>query len=302
MSPIGTNIEDAWIPGAEQANLIYNEGLPALDPNNYLQNTMAALNGPNPYTSQLGGFNANNPALQQFDQFMPGNTNPYADQLFNLGADSIQDRLNSQFGASGQGSSSGNLVNQARDLGAWNAKYYGGIYDADMNRALEATQGKSNAYLDASRQRLDALGQAQTGQQASTNAAATFLPGIQQQIQNEPWNNLQQYSNIVGQLTGSSPQSNDPKSSGWDKLIGIGTIAAAFMSDRRTKENVELVGWHKPTGLNVYHFNYLGSPRRFEGFMADEVERIRPDAVTVGDDGYQRVFYDRLDFEMTEIH
>lgn len=229
MMPIGNNIENAWIPGAQQAEAIYNEGGLPLDPNNYLANTMASLNGPNPYTSQLGEFDPNNPAINKFNQFMPGSTNPYADQMFDISADRIQDQINSQFGAAGQGSSSGNLNEQISQLGDYGAKFYGGIYDADMNRGLQATQGQSNAYLDASGQRLNALGQAQTGRQSSTNAAATFLPGIQSQIQNEPWSNLRQYSDIVGQLTGSSPQQpKEQGSSGWDKLIGIGSIAAGL--------------------------------------------------------------------------
>ena len=103
-------------------------------------------------------------------------------------------------------------------------------------------------------------------------------------------------------MTGSSPQQqDDPKSSGWDKLIGIGGVVAGITSDPRAKENIKAVGRDAATGLRLYQFNYLNDDRRFEGVMADEVEAVRPDAVVVGADGFQRVLYDRLGITMREI-
>jgi len=41
-------------------------------------------------------------------------------------------------------------------------------------------------------------------------------------------------------------------------------------------------------------------PGRYRGVMADDVEHI-PGVVTVGEDGYKRVNYSKLGFEMRRI-
>jgi hypothetical protein len=77
---------------------------------------------------------------------------------------------------------------------------------------------------------------------------------------------------------------------------GNGTMNMGTMSDRCAKENVVRVGDH-PLGIGLYLFNYLpqfrtpnNSGRQF-GVMADEVERVLPEAVVIGNDGYKRVNY-----------
>ena len=47
-------------------------------------------------------------------------------------------------------------------------------------------------------------------------------------------------------------------------------------------------------GLGYYRFSYLGSDKAYVGVMAQEVQAVIPGAVTRGDDGYLRVYYDRL--------
>jgi hypothetical protein len=298
---IGSDIEDAWIPGAQQAGLIYNQGLPELDPNGYLENTMAGLNAVNPYGEQLGNFDATNQGIGGFDAFTNGASNPYADQMFDNSSARIRDQINSQFGGSGQGSSTGNMTEQIRQLGDYGAKFYGDIYNSDQDRALQATQGRVNAYQGENQLGLDALSGAASANQNQINAAGSFLPGIQSQIQNQPYNNLSQYANIVSQLTGSSPQKQEEQgSSGWDKLLGAGAVAGAIFSDRRLKENCVPVGWY-PNDLGMYHFNYIGDSRKYRGVMADEVQDFMPGAVITDPSGYLKVDYGMLGIEMVEV-
>ncbi|MCP1850499.1 hypothetical protein ACVIHH_003795 [Bradyrhizobium sp. USDA 4518] len=47
-------------------------------------------------------------------------------------------------------------------------------------------------------------------------------------------------------------------------------------------------------GLGYYRFAYNGSDKTYVGVIAQEVEAVRPDAVTRGRDGYLRVYYSRL--------
>ena len=69
-------------------------------------------------------------------------------------------------------------------------------------------------------------------------------------------------------------------------------------SDPAMKENVARVGDH-PAGFGLYLFDYKaqfrahGAGRQF-GVMADEVEGIVPEAVSLDADGFRRVNYARL--------
>lgn len=67
-------------------------------------------------------------------------------------------------------------------------------------------------------------------------------------------------------------------------------------SDRTAKENIVRIGQH-PLGIGLYLFDYKpeyrnqwGNGRQF-GVMADEVEKVMPEAVSVHPDGYKMVNY-----------
>jgi hypothetical protein len=66
-------------------------------------------------------------------------------------------------------------------------------------------------------------------------------------------------------------------------------------SDRRMKKNVHKIG-KLAEGLNAYSFKYKGDTSPFQqvGVMAQEAEKVAPEAVAEGSDGYKRVHYGRL--------
>ena len=75
-----------------------------------------------------------------------------------------------------------------------------------------------------------------------------------------------------------------------------GGMTMTTMSDPAAKENIVRVGEH-PAGFGLYLFDYKpefrdawGHGRKF-GAMADEVEAVVPEAVTVHADGYRVVNY-----------
>lgn len=78
----------------------------------------------------------------------------------------------------------------------------------------------------------------------------------------------------------------------------VGSIMGAF-SDIRMKENIELVG-KTAGGINVYDFDYkpefkgIAGHGRYRGVMADEVEKIIPEAVLVASNGYKMVDYSKV--------
>jgi hypothetical protein len=91
-------------------------------------------------------------------------------------------------------------------------------------------------------------------------------------------------------------------------LSGGGPMGGGFMgggpmgfspnlSDVRAKHDVVLLG-HLDNGLGFYRFSYNGSDKSYVGVMAQDVQKVRPDAVTTGADGYLRVYYDQLGLKM----
>lgn len=130
----------------------------------------------------------------------------------------------------------------------------------------------------------------------------------------------QSYAGNVGQLTTdlASAQLNaqiakQSQPSMFSTLMGgLGQIGGAYagsaagsaqlaslFSDIRLKENIEHVGMEK--GHNIYEFDYKDGSGRFRGVMADEVEKIEPDAVTVHSNGYKMVNYDKIGLQMERV-
>ena len=69
---------------------------------------------------------------------------------------------------------------------------------------------------------------------------------------------------------------------------GIGAF-----SDRRLKTDIEKIG-EREDGLGVYVYRYLWSPVRFIGVMAQEVLKVKPEAVIHTPSGYMAVNYGAL--------
>lgn len=106
---------------------------------------------------------------------------------------------------------------------------------------------------------------------------------------------VQQYNNQMGGLFGLGSS----LLGGWAQAGFPGATAAiGMLSDRRTKTKVKRIG-DDPRGWGVYVFQYLLDGLKELGwrigFMADEVERKRPDAVkTDPETGLKLVDYDAL--------
>ena len=88
-------------------------------------------------------------------------------------------------------------------------------------------------------------------------------------------------------------------------LLGAGAqLGAAYIkrSDRRLKQDIELVGRDERTGLNLYEFAYKDMPHeRWRGVMADEVLQVMPSAVHTNAEGFMSVDYAALGLEMTKL-
>jgi hypothetical protein len=86
------------------------------------------------------------------------------------------------------------------------------------------------------------------------------------------------------------------------EALSIGMqIASPFIikSDRRLKENIKKIG-ESISGLGIYTFNYIGKATKYIGTMADEVLKVKPEAVTIRD-GFMAVKYNLIDVDFKEV-
>lgn len=176
-------------------------------------------------------------------------------------------------------------------------------------------QGKNDAY-----NQLYLSGRGQGAQEALTernqpiNEISALLSGSQVSQPNytsTPTTNVAgvDYTGLVNNnfnqqmsLYNNQLQSNNATMGG---LFGLGgTLGAAginamkspatsflMFSDRRLKSDIVPVG-RLPNGLAVYDYTIFG--RRERGVMADEVEQLLPEAVSVHPSGFKMVDYSRL--------
>lgn len=115
------------------------------------------------------------------------------------------------------------------------------------------------------------------------NSAAIDQSNYQAQANRD----LQSQQGMTGGLFGLG-------SAGLFGLAKSGAMASMFASDRRLKRDIERIGTH-PNGFGVYSFRYIPEAKLGDdltiGFMADEVEKVKPEAVHTGADGFKSVDY-----------
>jgi len=87
--------------------------------------------------------------------------------------------------------------------------------------------------------------------------------------------------------------------------LRLAKLAAKFggkpASDVRLKTDIRRIGT-AAHGLPLYSFRYIGEPELYEGVMAQDVLPVMPAAVSVAEDGYFRVDYERLGIPFHRLH
>jgi hypothetical protein len=205
-----------------------------------------------------------------------------------------------QFGADARNTAARFGAGAQNDAGQFNAQ----AMDAALARQLSAGGA------------LAGLGQTMGADTRSNIALQNALGGdqraIQQALQGAPLSVLQQISQMYGGLPLNllTGQTSTGSSSGTSKtydpmgtlatLLGAGGTAAegtakfmAAFSDRRLKTDIERIG-EREDGLGVYLFRYFWSPVQHIGVMAQEVLKVKPEAVIHTPSGYMAVDYGAL--------
>jgi len=171
------------------------------------------------------------------------------------------------------------------------------------NQALQSGQFGNTAQQQA-------LAQAISSRQMPLNEITALMSGSQ--IQNPQFGAYQganvqaapianataqtgQYNqNIYNQQVGSANAQN----AGLFQLGGAGLSAYGMMnaaplafSDRRLKSNIKRIGTHK-LGIGIYEYDIMG--KHEIGVMAQEVEKVMPEAIGRHHTGYMMVDYGRI--------
>ena len=200
-----------------------------------------------------------------------------------------------QFGASAQ--------NQAAQFGAQAKNQFAQAqFNADNQFAL-ANQNATNQFAQAQfgANNQFALQNAQAQNQASQFGAGQDFAaqqaraqGAQSQEANRFGQQQQQFQINQQRLTDAQ---NARQQATADLVGGISGAASAIFSDENLKENIKLVG-KSPSGINIYHFNYINDDVTYEGVLAQEVEHA---AIFDDELGYYKVDYDKIDVEFKQV-
>lgn len=137
---------------------------------------------------------------------------------------------------------------------------------------------------------INQVGMPQFGQTPQPGVAPTDVAGL---VMNNYNQEMGQYNAGMGGLYGLGSAALG----GWASkgFPGLGA-AVGMLSDRRVKTNVRRIE-DDPRGWGVYEFEYIeavGAPGKFIGFMVDEIEPSRPDAIIEHPSGFKMINYEAL--------
>ena len=97
----------------------------------------------------------------------------------------------------------------------------------------------------------------------------------------------------------AADQAQDDAAAKRDQMMSA-AVSKGFssVSDVRLKENITKTGYSR-SGIPMYTFSYKGDNKLWSGTMAQDLIEIgREDAVTVMENGYYGVYYDKIDVNM----
>lgn len=163
---------------------------------------------------------------------------------------------------------------------------------ADFSTGAALDARSREAQLQERQQRLNEVAQALGGSQLQPLGTGGGSPlDVNGAFANQQAGVNRQYQ---GQLAGYNA-GVATQNSAMGGLFGLGAAAlpAILASDRRLKRDVVDLGEIMP-GIHLYEYAYLWGPQRHRGVMADEVERVMPEAVLYDAHGFQMVDYGRL--------
>lgn len=220
------------------------------------------------FAQQYQTYNQNNQAQDQnYSQAMgvADLFNQSQNQQFNQNQSAAAQWNQTQNQAFNQQGANATLQNQGRQQQIAEASY---LRNLPLNE-IAALMGTAGGVSDPSFQPVSQVGVA--------------APDYQGQVNSNYQSQMQQYN-----------QQQQARSQMYGSMAGLaGSAASIFMSDRRLKYDIKRIG-KLANGVATYAFKYLGSRAQQFGVMAQDVLRVRPDAVGVASNGYLFVDYGKV--------
>ncbi|MEH6451189.1 MAG: tail fiber domain-containing protein [Oleispira sp.] len=152
----------------------------------------------------------------------------------------------------------------------------------------EALMTSYNDQLRQEQQKQQGLGTLM-GQQTYGSQIGQTMSGIGSTLAQGKIAGAQARSDAMGQVIGAGGQ------------VGSSIV----MSDMRLKENINQIGDTSHPDINMYEWDWLaisGKSGMEDGFLAQEVEKVWPDLVIEGDDGYKRILKTEIENRLKELN
>ncbi len=133
-------------------------------------------------------------------------------------------------------------------------------------------------------------------QQDRGNEIARFLQFIGQtnpNVRHAALNENQLGQDLAGLQIGAENARVGTSSGLMSAMASLAGAGIGAFSDRRLKRDIDKVG-QLPDGINLYRFRYLWDNTPMVGVMAQEVEKTKPGAVSMGQGGFMVVDYSQL--------
>lgn len=180
------------------------QGSPVVDAaQNYAANTLNSAP-----TSQFGG--ASNPYASGANPY-GGASNPYLDATFNRAADSVQQRLGTQFAGSGRNIDASRAVN-ADELNNLATGIYGGAYENERNRQLAYGQQQLGIGASGYESERDRMAQDLDRQRSMQFGVAGLAP----QLAAQDYVDLQALQGVGGQVEDLTGRLMQDQAARWD--------------------------------------------------------------------------------------
>jgi hypothetical protein len=274
----------------------------------YLQAAGAAT-GPNAYQQYMSPYQQDvmDTTLSQFDIQAQKGMQPLADNAIRSGA----------FGGAREGVQRAEYQNQS-DMNR--AALQANLLNQGYGQAQGLAQQQFGNQMNLGQQNQQLLGQQIAGlstlgaqQQAQTQAGLTADQQLAYQQGYQPLQAANAYgagvTGLIAGYPGSTKIEQTPSPTALQTGLGAASTLAGiykalqpsqsidiskfFSSDVRLKQDINLIG-QSPSGLNIYTFKYKGNDNgTYQGVMAQEV----PNASILGEDGFYKVDYSKLDVE-----
>jgi len=230
-------------------------------------------------------------------QYLNPNTNPGFQSVLDTTKANTLPGIDSRFMGAGRSGSGlhGRAVGEGLGSAIGNLTY--GNYNDERNR-MSSALGMAPQYAQADYTDAAMLGQVGAAREAQAQQ------GINEAMQrhdfnaNLPQSKLANYMQMIqGNYGGSNTSTGTqymPGTNPWMQALGLGlqgaSAAGMIFSDERLKEDIKPVG-ETFDGLPIYTYKYKGGGTPMMGVMAQDVEKVKPEAVAIHPSGFRMVDY-----------